>query len=251
MAGNSLQGVLKLLDRIPVPVVIANPVTGRILWVNTQLVRLADASHPDQLVGMSPLDFINIEQRGAALADLAKVALGQSPPPVTYELKKLNGQRASVHVASIPMMYEGQPAMLSLVTDVSEMQELIRRLSESEERYRTLLESMLGGVVVVVDERIVYANSALVRNLGYCELSEIEGRSMFEFIAPEMHEAIRSASAGVLKTGTAFPAAPVTLLRIDGTHLETTAATSRVCWDGAYATQTLMWDLGMPEACES
>lgn len=243
MPRDTQKPILKILERLPVPALVANPVTAKILWVNSRLVRMAAASHPDDIVGGSILDYVQLPQASTALTDLAKVALGQSPPPVTYQLRKRDGQYAAAQVASVPMVFEGQPAMLSIVTDVSEREALFRGLAESEERYRLLLETLPSGVVVVVDDLVVYANEALSCGLGLDAPSELIGRPMYDFIAEDQRRAVREARREVLITGTPFPASPVTLIRRDGTELRTTAATTRIRWDGEPATQTLMHDL--------
>lgn len=235
--------VERILERLPIPVVIASPVTGKILWVNSRLVKMAAAQRPADLVGKSLLDFIEPPQQGVALADLAKVALGASPPPVIYNLKRATGELAAGMVSSVAMLFRGQPAMLSLVTDVSERERLIRELAESEERYRLIIENSPSGVVVVVDDHVAYANQALAAALGLSGSDEVIGRSMYDFIVPEQRKPVREARRQVLMTGETFPAAPVTLLRSDGTTFDTTAVTTRIRWEGEIATQTLMHDL--------
>lgn len=240
MVPDRMAGVLKMLERIPAPVVIASPVTAKILWVNPRLAKMARAGHPDQVVGMSLFDFVDPAQQGVALADLAKVALGQSPPPVIYYLKRLDGETAAVHVASVPIMFGTQPAMLSLVTDVSERERLMREIAESEERWRLLLASTPSGILVVVEDVIAYANDALAQALGLGSADRLVGTSMYDFIALEQRGAVREARRKVLLSGEPAGPLPVTLVRADGSLLETTAATTRVRWDGEVATQTLM-----------
>ncbi len=242
-ARDAQKSILKILERLPVPALIANPVTAKVLWVNSRIVAMAEAGGPDEIVGRSILDYIQLSQAATALADLAKVALGQSPPPVTYQLRKKTGEHAAAHVASVPMMFDGQPAMLSLVTDVSEREGLLRGLAESEERYRLLLETMPFGVVVVVEDDVAYTNRALACGLGFASADELVGRSMYDFIERSQRKAVREARREVLLTGKPFPASPVTLVRRDGTFVNTTAATTRIHWDGALATQTLMYEL--------
>lgn len=243
MSDTRMQSILKLLERLPVPIVIASPVTAKVLWVNMNLVRMGRGSDPTQFVGKSLLDFVEPEQMSKALVDLAAVAMGKSPNPVIYHLQKLDGERSAVHVASIPMLFHGQPAMLSLVTDVSERERLIRDLAQSEERYRLLLENTPSGIAVVADGRVVFANASLACALGCDQPSELLGRSMYDFIADTQHAPVREARRAVLMTGDPQPAVPVTLVRCDGTTFETTAATTRVYWDGEPATQTLMHEL--------
>ncbi len=245
MSNDRMKAILNLLERLPVPVVIASPVTAKVLWVNSRQVKMAGATHPDQLVGRTLFEFMSASQISEGLRDLAKVALGQSPPPVVYELKGVDGSAAAGHIASIPMMYYGQPAMLSLVTDVTEKERVLRELSESEERYRMLVDHSPSGLVVVdgSTEAIVYANPALVRALGYQFEDELLERSMYDFIPPKDRTSIRESRRSVLQTGR-LATSGLTLVRADGTRLHTEAVSTRVQWNGEPATQTLMHDLG-------
>jgi PAS domain S-box-containing protein len=235
--------ILRVLQRVPAPVVIANPVTGKILWVNKRLADLQGSSDPHQVIGTSLFDFIQASQLGTALADLARVVAGQSPPPVTYQLQKQSGEFAAVQVSSVPMMYQGQPAMLSFVVDVSERERMVRDLTESEERYRLLLESMPSGLVVVVNDEVAYVNKALLEALGY-QSRELLGKPMYGFIRADYRQPVRDARRQMLRTGQSYPASSVVLIRKDGTELATTAASSVIHWGGERATQTFMHDMG-------
>lgn len=242
------KSLLRIFEAVPVPVVIASPVTAKILWVNKRLVELYGATDTEGIVGKTLFDFIEAPQLGRAIADLARVVLGEAPPPVTYQLKRANGEHAAGQVSSVPMLFRGQPAMLSFVTDVSERERLVRSLRESEERYRLLLDSMSGGVVVVVDDRIVYVNGALVRALGFDSADQLIDKQMYRIIHADYREPVRAARDTMLVTGEAHPAAPVILLRRDGSLLETTAASTVIHWEGRRATQTLMYGIGQVDS---
>lgn len=247
MTGKEDNLILKVLERLPISAVIANPLTGRILWVNAHNMQLAGATSPEQLVGRNLLDFIMPEQHGVALRDVAAVALGQSPSPIVYNLKRLDGGITHGQIASIPMRFRGMPAMLSLVADVTERERAARELAESEERYRMLVETSPDGIVVVTGEEIRYASPALLLALGAESADEVVGRSMYDFIDPALHRAIKESRRELVLRRQALPAAPVTLVRLDGKHLETTAASTVVRWQGEIATQTIMRDVANAE----
>jgi PAS domain S-box-containing protein len=232
-----------MFEAMPTPAVIASPVTAKIIWVNSQLAEMYGAP-ADEIVGKTLFDFIESPQIGRAIADLARVVLGESPSPVTYQLKRADGRQAAGQISSVPLFFRGQPAMLSFVTDVSERERLLRSLRESEERYKCLLDSMPGGVVVVVDEYIAYANHALARALGFDSASELVDKQMFRFIRKDFRDRVREARVRMLLNGTSHPVAPVVLVRRDGSDVVTTAASTVVHWEGRAATQTLMYDIG-------
>lgn len=237
------KALLRILEHMPLPALIASPVTGKILWVNTRMLEMYGVDDPERLVGSTILDFIQAPQLGKALADLAKVVAGQSPPPVTYQLRRANGAYAAGQVSSVPLRFRGQVAMLSFVTDVTERESLLLSLSESEERYRLLLDTLPSGVVVVVDGVVKFGNRALAQALGLQSPDELLDTPMYDYIDEPYRKPVEEARRRMLVSGENHPAAPVVLVRVDGTRLETTASSAVIHWDGALATQTIFADV--------
>lgn len=240
MVEGNIKPIQRILERLPVPVVIANPVTAEILWANSLILKLAGATRPDQIVGASVVDFIRPPSLSRALADLAKVALGQSPPPVTYHLRKLTGEHAAAQIASIPLAYRGQPAMLCVVTDVSDREALLRDLADSEERYRLLLDHFPGGILVIVDDVVEYANIASTRILGFDSIDGVVGTRVSESVSEESRTAMRDARREVIGTGQESPAMPLLFKQPGGSTVSVTVGISRIRWGGEVAVQLTM-----------
>lgn len=99
------------------------------------------------------------------------------------------------------------------------VQERTRDLSESESRYRQLVENPLVGIYQAdADARIVYVNPRLVSLTGY-SLEEIRGKTLVDFVAPHQKEWIaerlRTRREGKLPADTI----EVELIRKDGSAL--------------------------------
>lgn len=232
--------VLAILERLPQTAVISSAETGRILWVNSRDINVMRATHPEQLVGRVLLEFIDPEQHATALRDLEAITRGESPQPVVYRLKRLDGGWAWVQIASIPMVYEGAAAMLSLVADVSEQQEALRELAESEQRYRDIVHGSPDGIIVVVGDEIVFANDASAALVGSDSADALMGRSMYEFIVKSEHGGIREARRQLLAKSAKGFDAPATLVALSGDEIPVTARTALVHWHGEPATQTVL-----------
>ncbi len=63
-----------------------------------------------------------------------------------------------------------------------EREDAVEEMRESEERYRTLVENALDGIMLLVNEKPVYANPSLVRMLGYTR-EEFTSRLLNDFLA--------------------------------------------------------------------
>ena len=60
-------------------------------------------------------------------------------------------------------------------------------LRESKRKYKTMIEVIYDGYIIILDERIVFANPAFCRMHGY-ERKDILGRSLLDFVEPEYHK---------------------------------------------------------------
>lgn len=69
-----------------------------------------------------------------------------------------------------------------LLTDVKKAESAIR---ESEEKFRTLVESSQIGVYIIQDGRFVYVNPSMMRMYGYSEEEFLALSSLYDSVAPE------------------------------------------------------------------
>lgn len=109
------------------------------------------------------------------------------------------------------------------------LQQLVERLRASERRYRDMVEHLPDIIYVNRNERIVYVNPAGVRLLRGNSRSDVLGRSPFEFIHPDFHEAVRQRIALARQTPIVSPVTENRLVALDGTHIpvEVTAISYR------------------------
>jgi diguanylate cyclase (GGDEF)-like protein/PAS domain S-box-containing protein len=99
--------------------------------------------------------------------------------------------------------------------DITEQKRVEVSLLESESRFRRLTEVTLEGVVLHEEGKIIDGNPSLARMFGYEEVSEIVGKDLLEFVAPEAREIVLNQvqsgsvapyeAVGLRRDGTAFP----------------------------------------------
>jgi len=74
---------------------------------------------------------------------------------------------------------------LFLVSDISELKRADDALRESEIHYRTLIETLPNGILMIdPDGRIKTANFQASKMLGYKKTSDLIGKNLFDYIAP-------------------------------------------------------------------
>ncbi|HEY3322791.1 MAG TPA: PAS domain S-box protein, partial [Planctomycetota bacterium] len=104
-----------------------------------------------------------------------------------------------------------------------------RELHESEERFRSLVESAPEAIFVQSQGRFVYANPAVLRLLGASEPEELIGMDFTERMAPEYLVAIRERIRYQRETGKPAPLMEQEYVRLDSSRVpvETTAVPIR------------------------
>jgi diguanylate cyclase (GGDEF)-like protein/PAS domain S-box-containing protein len=143
-------------------------------------------------------------------------------------IKDASDRRTRVHGASL---------------DVTRRKEAEAALRASEQRYRILTELSPDGVLVNVENCIVYANPAAATLLGAPDISDLLGRSPFSFIAPEFHAAVRDRLARMFKPGGEVPLMEQRWRRLDGAEVLFQVSAGAITWEGKPAVQVLLRDV--------
>ncbi len=157
---------------------------GRFIFLNSAAVKLYGASHPDELVGRSVLDFVH--------HDYARMAGHRIKQFTEQKINRLDGATVVVEAAAVPFIYSGKPAAQVIMRDIRARKEAEHKLNismESVERERArdeaLLESIAEGVVAIDNAgRVIYLNNQAETLLGYKE-EELLGRVFNEVVPAE------------------------------------------------------------------
>jgi PAS domain S-box-containing protein len=141
------------------------PRGGGVTWValTVSLLR-TPAGEPWQF--LSVIEDISERKRHETLARELNALLEQRVAERTRELMRAN---------------------LQLQAEVVERQRAERQLRESEEQYRTLVEHLLQGVLIMQQDRLAFANRAVADLTGYsvAELLELPPSSLLDLVHPE------------------------------------------------------------------
>jgi diguanylate cyclase (GGDEF)-like protein/PAS domain S-box-containing protein len=85
-----------------------------------------------------------------------------------------SGEERTVEVYSSPIALQEEPAIFSIIHDISERRLVNEELRRSEERYRTLFDNMMDGIYRSTHAgKFVDVNPALVRMFGYSSRDEM------------------------------------------------------------------------------
>jgi PAS domain S-box-containing protein len=134
---------------------------------------------------------------------------------------------------------------------LSSLAEVHCGLEESEARFRRLVEDSPGAIVLERQGKIVLANRAALDMFGFDPNHQLEGRSLFDFVAPEGRELAEQLHRTL--SGRAMHIAPreIRLLRPDGKALDVEFAASSFLQDGAYSIQIVLRDISQHKQDEA
>ncbi len=97
---------------------------------------------------------------------LARRSLREAGITDTVGLERRDGRRFPAAISIAPPPGDLSSGVVLVARDLTAEHELRKRLQDSEERYRGLVEGMSDGVFILQGETIVYANPALARLVG-------------------------------------------------------------------------------------
>ncbi|MCP4569715.1 MAG: PAS domain S-box protein [FCB group bacterium] len=129
----------------------------------------------EELIGREFSEYIFKRDLETVKNNYARHMAGQDSP-ILYESGILHkdGRRVSVEISAGRIMYEGRPAILASIRNISERREAEEAAQASEAKHQELFENILEGAYQTLpDGTILSANPALVQMLGYNSVDEL------------------------------------------------------------------------------
>jgi diguanylate cyclase (GGDEF)-like protein/PAS domain S-box-containing protein len=154
-----------------------------------------------EMLGYSPEEWqteklwpkrIHPEDKERILAADERFEAGGEPFSEEYRLLAKNGSVVWVREDAVLVSDDkGEPLYFQgVILDITLQKEAEEALRESEERLHTLADSAFEGLVITDEGVILEVNRALIEMFGY-EASDVVGRSVLEFVAPEHRVEVR------------------------------------------------------------
>ena len=167
-------------------------------------------------------------------------AQGKDVTPYEYQIVTKVGAVLDAINNSRVIEYEGGPAILGIITDITEMKKTEAKLKRTQERFRKVFESTREGIIVSNPQGIIVAaNPGAATMLGYKNPNEIIGLPEVRFFAkPE----IRDSLVQDLKEKESLQDIELQFIKQDGSiiHVLSTAST-HLDVDGSVTNQQIIF----------
>ena len=192
--------------------------TGNITFFNEALCRMMDYS-PDELMGMNNRIYTTPETARRMYGIFNTIYRTGTPARVTdYEIVLRDGRSKIVDLsASLMRDAQGNPTgFFGLERDVTERIQTEKALRKSEERYRTILDTIEDGYYEVdLAGNLTFCNDSICRLAGVaCE--ELVGMNNRRYVSPETAKEMYRVFSRVYRTGIPAQLTDYEIRRPDG-----------------------------------
>ncbi|MBI2848447.1 MAG: PAS domain S-box protein [Chloroflexi bacterium] len=157
-----------LADALP-EIIFEADVRGKVTYVNNRGLASFGLSPEDLRRGIEIFDYVSPEQRDVAMERFKRLLDAEEFGVEEYNLLRKDGAVFPALVHSTRVVREDVVTGLrGIVIDITERKQAERLIEESERRFRTTLDSMMEGCLIIDRSwRYVYANDAVARQGRY------------------------------------------------------------------------------------
>jgi PAS domain S-box-containing protein len=148
---------------------------GQFLLVNSAFCTMFGYTN-EEIFSMVPESFIAPEDRERVMDyHYKRMQGGIEKQNYTANFLHKSGKRVLTELNATTVQVNGQNASFITMHDITERTTMEIALRESEAKYKTLVENSQDGIMIVRDNRILFANNTICNVLGYC----MEGLNLF------------------------------------------------------------------------
>jgi len=156
---------------------------GRAIYANNGLPRMLGlASRAEYMRAANVMDYVHPDDRPGVVAYVQRVMAGDAlPPNGEFRLVKVDGSVLWVGSVTSRLIWDGEPAILSALTDISDRHRAERALRRAKKLFETVFQASpdMLSLNSMVDGRYIDVNDAFLRLAGFSR-DEVIGRTASE-----------------------------------------------------------------------
>jgi len=209
---------------------------GNLTYVNKSFLRMWGYDDEKEILGKNALEFWQVAEEAV---EVMQKALNNEGCVAELAAKRKNGSIFEVLLSANVVRDEaGKPiCRAGSFVDITERKRTEEALRQSEENYRTLFDSAVIGTIVLDAEtmKVLMANQAAARILGFSSVEEALEADPFDFVLPEDKEKVSELAEQALLEQNAQMAYDLRMLTKDGRKIWINATGARIVHQGRLA----------------
>ena len=193
----------------------------------------------EELIGKSGFDLLAPESHQEAKRHMRT---GSYAPYEAMALRK-DGSLLPVELRGRNFIFKDKELRVMSVRDLTWRKEAEKILTESEERYRKLVEFSPEAVVVHSEGKMLYVNSSGLKMFGVNQPEKIIGKMVLDFVHPDYRELSLTRVQKIAETGDQTEWTEQKLLRADGQVMDAETKGTPFVYQGHPAVLTIVRDV--------
>jgi len=174
----------------------------------------------EETLSLNFASLLSQDQMSLALQTLEKVKKNGFQKDITeFKLTAKNGEHIYIETKASLLYHEGEPyAIQGIGRDITARKRSEEALQESEERYRTILDSIEESYFEVdIAGNLTFFNDSLSKTLGYSN-DELMGMNDRDYMSPEAYKKINNLFNQIYRTGNPIKKVAYEIIRKDGSR---------------------------------
>lgn len=231
----------KAFRQSPVWFLITTLEEGRLLEVNDAFLRVMGYDL-QAVIGKTTLElglWVDPEVRRQVVEEIKRKG---TVDKLEIEVRGRDGRIMTMLFSGEKIVIDEEECLLSVALDISERKLTEKALSDSEEKYRTLIQNMQDVVFLAQDGKIKLISDTVERIAGY-SAEDLIGRDFLQLVAPEEREAMVERHRKHMAGQEAVREYETVFLGKDGSRLLMHATVSVIAYEGRPAVMGILRDI--------
>ena len=216
---------------------------GKVVYCNKKCEELMGYSQEDFCsLDFDFFDLISEESKKIVKSAFEEHMKGKEVPPYEYRLVNKDGDGLDAIITTKLIQYEGDTAILGIVTDITQRKKMETALKASEAKFRALAESAPAAIIIAAGEKFIYVNPAFESICGYTA-KEAEDMRFWDLVHPDMQELIKERGMARQRGETVPTRYELKALTNDGQEIWIDVSATTIDYGGQAATLAIAYDI--------
>lgn len=177
---------------------------GQILDVNDAMLRMYGFSNKEEALHalLKDLSAKNDPETQEKADMLIRKAIKEGPQVFPWQSRRINGELFHTEISLKKTEIGGEGRVLAVVRDISDRVLMEQKIKDSEERYRTLVETSQDGISLMnLNGQMIFLNSKKAKMLGAKAPGDLVGQNAFGYLTPQSVDKVNAIMPELLQTG--------------------------------------------------
>jgi two-component system, NarL family, sensor histidine kinase ComP len=200
--------------------------------------------NPQELIGKKVFDYLTPDDMTRILGEIAwGVAHPGQTKTIEVQFRHKNGSWVWLEASSLMLLGGSFSGILVNSRDITRRKEVEHSLSESEARYRNLIEKTPDAIFVHAKGFIKYVNQAAITLLGAKDSQDLLGKEVLAYVDPAFHNIVKQRITNQIEEHRDVPLIEERFVRIDGTTIDVVVRGIPIVFDGDQAALVIVRDI--------